>query len=79
MLDWVSALNGELATAALAHVYLEKLVLRQVVHKPNRKLMAAVCLLLAAKWNEPELIAGLLDSVEKNYSIPRATLFRCGQ
>mmetsp|Transcript_29951 Transcript_29951/g.96646 ORF Transcript_29951/g.96646 Transcript_29951/m.96646 type:complete len:290 (-) Transcript_29951:20-889(-) len=76
MLEWVAALDGELATAALAHVYLEKLVLRRVVHKPNRKLMAAVCLLLAAKWNEPELLPGLLESVEKNYSIPRATLFR---
>jgi len=76
MHEWVAALDGELATAALAHVYLEKLVLRRVVHKPNRKLMAAVCLVLAAKWNEPELLPGLLELVEKNYSIPRATIFR---
>jgi len=31
---------------------------------------------LAAKWNEPELLGGLLSLVEKNYSIPRATIFR---
>ena len=27
-----------------------------MVNKPNRKLIAAVCLVLAAKWNEPAIL-----------------------
>ena len=65
-----------MSTAALAHVYFERLVLRRVVNKANRKLVAAVSLSLAAKWNEPESLGTLLAAVERHYSIPRATVFR---
>ena len=63
-------------SVALAHVYFEKLVLRNVVNKLNRKLMAAVSLVLAAKWNEPKVTGTLIQQVEKHYAIPRAVLFR---
>eukprot|EP00961_Rhodomonas_salina_P058718 788796-Rhodomonas_salina.1 len=52
IVDIVLFLNLELSTAALAHVYLEKLILRNLVRKVSRKVTAAVCLLLALKFNE---------------------------
>lgn len=36
-------------TIAMAFVYFEKLVLQGRLNKPNRKLVSAVCVLLAAK------------------------------
>ena len=72
----------ELSTVAIAYVYFEKLVLRNVVNKPNRKLMAGVSLVIAVKWNEHEgrelsrNMKAVLSAIEKNYGIPRAVLFR---
>jgi len=43
----------ELATAALAYAYFERLVLRNVVSKYNRKAAAGAALLLAFKYSEP--------------------------
>lgn len=42
----------EISTLALAIVYFEKLIVKQIVFKENRKLKFAVCLLLAFKFNE---------------------------
>ncbi|KAJ2838127.1 hypothetical protein J3B01_001635 [Coemansia erecta] len=42
----------ELSTAATGWVYFEKLILKGYAVKDNRKLVAAVCLLLALKINE---------------------------
>lgn len=42
----------ELSSVALAYVFFEKLVLKGVVGKTNRKLVAATCLVLAVKFNE---------------------------
>ena len=42
----------ELSTVALSYVYLERLCWRNVVDKRNRKLLSAVCLTLAYKYNE---------------------------
>ena len=42
----------ELSTVALAHVYLERLCWKNLVDKKNRKLLSAVCLTLAYKYNE---------------------------
>ena len=54
MLDVALALNLELSSVALAYVYLEKLVIKNVIKKHNRKLIAAICVLLAAKVNDPK-------------------------
>lgn len=46
------AQNLELSSIAFAYVYLEKLVLKNYLTKQNRKVIAAVCLLLATKVND---------------------------
>ena len=76
LLSFAQEQDCELSTVALAHVYFEKLVLRNVVNKLNRKLMAAVSLVLAAKWNEPKVTSNIFQMVEKHYAIPRAVIFR---
>ncbi|RKP02121.1 hypothetical protein CXG81DRAFT_11156 [Caulochytrium protostelioides] len=43
----------DLSTVAYAYAYFEKLVVKRVVTKANRRVIAATCLLLAAKINEP--------------------------
>mmetsp|Transcript_14139 Transcript_14139/g.21474 ORF Transcript_14139/g.21474 Transcript_14139/m.21474 type:complete len:423 (-) Transcript_14139:121-1389(-) len=66
--------NLELSTAAMAYVYFERLVLRNVVSKYNRKAAAGAVLLLAFKYNEPLplddnqrkiRVSKLLDQIEK--------------
>ena len=76
LLSFAQEQDCELSTVALAHVYFEKLVLRNVVNKMNRKLMAAVSLVLAAKWNEPRVTSTIFHTVERHYAIPRAVIFR---
>lgn len=49
----------EASSVAFAHVYLEKLILKNFVNKGNKKLIASICLLLAVKVN---------DSKDINYS-----------
>ena len=53
----------EIGTVALACVYFERLCLDCRVDKSNRRLTFAVCMLLAAKLNEPNL--GLVMKQEK--------------
>ena len=52
IVEMVKMLDLDLSTAAMAHVYLEKLILKNLVRKSSRKVTAAVCLLLAVKFNE---------------------------
>ncbi|KAF1316763.1 Cyclin, partial [Globisporangium splendens] len=70
-------LDLEIATAAMACVYFEKLVLSHYVNKSNRKLYMSVCLLLAAKFNEPKAsqsmknaIKKILEEIDQVHSIP---------
>eukprot|EP00842_Homolaphlyctis_polyrhiza_P002615 jgi/Hompol1/3354/HPOL_003214-RA len=62
----------ELSSVASAYVYFEKLVLKNVVNKANRRLMGAVCLLLAVKINDPKETdyTKLLETVDKVLDVP---------
>ncbi|KND04084.1 uncharacterized protein SPPG_01526 [Spizellomyces punctatus DAOM BR117] len=57
----------ELSSVACAYVYFEKLVLKNLVSKETRRLVAAVCLFLAAKVNDPKEVnyTKLLETMEK--------------
>ncbi|KAI8907495.1 cyclin-like protein [Powellomyces hirtus] len=57
----------ELSSVACAYVYFEKLVLKNMVNKESRRLVAAACLLLAAKVNDPKEVdyTKLLEAMEK--------------
>jgi hypothetical protein len=66
----VRTLDLELSTAALAIVFFEKLVVKGVVCKANRKLVMAACLVIAYKFNEPRregmaTLKDLLADIEK--------------
>ncbi|XP_077454624.1 CDK5 and ABL1 enzyme substrate 2 isoform X3 [Stigmatopora argus] len=64
-------------SVAMAFVYFEKLVLRGRLNKPNRKLVAATCVLLAAKISsdlrKPE-VQQLIDKLEERFRINRREL-----
>ncbi|KAI8333339.1 cyclin-like protein [Chlamydoabsidia padenii] len=52
LLEIGKVVDLEVSTLAHAYVYFEKLVIKNVVSKKNRKLIAACCLFLAFKVNE---------------------------
>ncbi|XP_029912489.1 CDK5 and ABL1 enzyme substrate 2 [Myripristis murdjan] len=64
-------------TIAMAFVYFEKLVLQGRLNKQNRKLVAAACVLLAAKISsdlrKPE-VRQLIDKLEERFRINRREL-----
>ncbi|KAM9752892.1 CDK5 and ABL1 enzyme substrate 2-like isoform 2-T2 [Menidia menidia] len=64
-------------TIAMAFVYFEKLVLQGHLNKQNRKLVAAACVLLAAKISsdlrKPE-VKQLIDKLEERFRINRREL-----
>ncbi|XP_022043710.1 CDK5 and ABL1 enzyme substrate 2-like isoform X2 [Acanthochromis polyacanthus] len=64
-------------TIAMAFVYFEKLVLQGRLNKQNRKLVAAACVLLAAKISsdlrKPE-VKQLIDKLEERFRINRREL-----
>ncbi|CAG8500384.1 10957_t:CDS:10 [Diversispora eburnea] len=64
-------LDLELSTVAKAYAYFEKLILKGRVTKHNRKLIGAICLLLASKVNEPMGISysPLLESLHKHLEL----------
>lgn len=48
----------ESSTVAIAFIFIEKLILKGFITKANRKVVAAACLVLAAKTNDPKFAIG---------------------
>ncbi|XP_073679473.1 CDK5 and ABL1 enzyme substrate 2 [Garra rufa] len=64
-------------TIAMAFVYFEKLVLQGRLNKQNRKLVAAACVLLAAKISsdlKKQEVKQLIDKLEERFRISRREL-----
>eukprot|EP00754_Rhynchopus_humris_P010327 Rhum_TRINITY_DN14144_c16_g1::Rhum_TRINITY_DN14144_c16_g1_i1::g.70823::m.70823 len=72
----------EAATVAYAVVYFEKLILKRIVTKANRKLVAAVCCVLAFKFWESDAsgsskeLAGLLSDLVEHFDVPRKRILQ---
>ncbi|XP_028850117.1 CDK5 and ABL1 enzyme substrate 2 [Denticeps clupeoides] len=69
--------NLQPVTVAMAFVYFEKLVLHGRLNKQNRKLVAATCVLLAAKISsdlKKQEVKQLIDKLEERFRIGRREL-----
>ncbi|KAI8065571.1 hypothetical protein BC940DRAFT_303706 [Gongronella butleri] len=68
----------EMSTLAMAYVYFEKLVIKNVVTKKNRKLIAGCCVFLSYKINEARGTdcQPLLDAVDKELDIDPKDIHR---
>ncbi|KAJ9467475.1 hypothetical protein DIPPA_14109 [Diplonema papillatum] len=71
----------EASTVAYAVVYFEKLILKQIVTKANRKLVASVCTVLAYKfWESPAVGSGdlskLLRDLEEHFGVVRKRIMQ---
>jgi hypothetical protein len=76
-------LDIEIVTVAMAVIYFERLCLKSLVTKLNRKLSMSVCLVLAYKFNEhftlkenKEKLEKLLEFFDREWEISRKEIFR---
>ncbi|XP_065182964.1 CDK5 and ABL1 enzyme substrate 2-like [Sycon ciliatum] len=68
-------LNLDVGAVALAYVYFEKLILLGKINKTNRKYLAAVCMLLAAKFSDATReVKSIIDVLVERFKLSRKTL-----
>lgn len=71
LLEISKQVDLEVSSLAHAFVYFEKLVIKNIVTKKNRKLIAACCLFLASKVNEAKgtWFGPLLEAIDDELNI----------
>ncbi|CAO3676716.1 unnamed protein product [Rhizopus stolonifer] len=71
LLNITKAMDLELSSLSHAYVYFEKLLQKNIITKQNRKLVAACCLYLAVKINEPKGVCfrRLLELINDEFDI----------